>query len=283
MMLIVILFCLALQRFANIGGWSHMPWFELYLKNLHPWISKLNEWVAILLIVAPVALLLASLHLLFMWWPSGLFNLILATTVLFFCIDSRDFKNKLTNYFSNLERGDTQASASAVADIIGDVSSNTTAELNRAVTKAILLGSFEQLFAGLFWFIIAGIYGLSTYFVIALLSKNAAKFDSSYTELARIATKIRDVFDWIPSRLVGLSYSLVGNFNKGFGYCHKNLWSGFTEVKKFAVDAGLATLNLDTSAVKATPKENYDALDLINRALIVWLVALSLVLLGILI
>ncbi|MEI8054501.1 MAG: regulatory signaling modulator protein AmpE [bacterium] len=283
MILIAILFCLTLQRFANIGGWFQVSWFELYLKNLHPWISKLNEWVAISLIIMPVLLLLVLLHVLFTWRLFGLFNLILATAVLFFCVDARDLKNRLTGYFSNLEKGDIQASANSVSGLIGDVSSNTTAELNRAVTKAILLNSFEQLFTGLFWFIVAGIYGVSFYFLIVLLSKNAAKVDSSYAELARQASKIQDVLDWVPSRLVGLSYSLVGNFNKGFGYCHKNLWSGLAGIRKFAVDAGLATLNVDTNASKATPKENYDALDLINRTLIIWLIALTLVLLGILI
>jgi adenosylcobinamide-phosphate synthase len=283
MMLIAILFCLTIQRFANIGGWFPTSWFEFYLKNLHPWTSKLNEWVAISLIIAPVLLLLVFLHFICTWRLFVSFNLILATAVLFFCIDARDFKKKLNCYFNNLEKGDTQASASAVINLIGDASSNTTAELNRAVTKAILLNSFEQLFTGLFWFIIAGIYGASVYFLIALINQNAIKVDSSYGELAKLAAKIQNVLAWIPSRLVGLSYSLVGNFNKGFSYCHKSLWSGSTEVRKFIVDAGLAALDVDPIVAKATPKENYDALDLINRVLTLWLVALTLVLLGILI
>lgn len=283
MMLIAILFCLALQRFANIGGWFQVSWFELYLKNLCPLASKLNEWVAILLIIAPVPLLLALLHSLFAWRLFGLFNLILATVVLFFCIDARDFKDRLINYFNNLEKGDTQASVDTIASFVGDVSFDTTAELNRAVTKAILLNSFEQLFTGLFWFIIAGVYGVSIYFFIVLLGKNAAKVDSSYVGLAKLAAKIQDVLDWIPSRLVGFSYSLVGNFNKGFSYCYKNLWSGLTEIRRFAVGAGIAALDIDINIAKATPKESYDTLDLINRALIIWLVTLALILLGVLI
>jgi len=283
MMLIAILFCLTLQRFANIGGLFQVSWLELYLKRLHPWTTKLNEWIAIALIIAPILLVLVLLHFLFTWRLFGLFNLILATAVLFFCIDARDFKNKLTAYFNGLEKGDIAASKNAVASLIDNAPSNTTAELNRAVTKAILLNSFEQLFAGLFWFITAGIYGVTAYFLIAMLSKNATKIDSSYAELEKLATKIRKILDWVPSRLVGISYSLVGNFNKGFGYCHKNLWTGLTEVKKFAVDAGIATLDLDLDATRALPKENYAALDLINRVLIIWLIALALVFLGVLI
>jgi membrane protein required for beta-lactamase induction len=285
MMLVAVLLCLALQRFANMGGWFQMSWFELYLKTLNPWITKLNEWVAILLVVAPVLLLLVLLHFLFSWRLFGLFNLILTTAILFFCIDARDFKNQLEAYFNNLEKGDTHAAANAVANFIGDASSSTTAELNRAVTKAILLNSFTQLFTGLFWFMVFGVYGIyavAVYFLIVLLRKSALKVDANYVELAKLTTKIQAVLDWLPSRLIGISYSLVGNFNKGFAYCHKNLWTGLTDARKFTIDAGIASLDVDPDVAKATPIENYAALDLINRVLIVWLIALFFVWLGVL-
>jgi membrane protein required for beta-lactamase induction len=280
MVLIAILFCLALQRFANIGGWFNSAWFEIYLKNLKPWAVKLNEWVAILLVIAPVLLFLALLHWVLSKHLFGLFNLILATLVLFLCIDARDLKNRLAPYFANLEKEDTHAAASAAANVVGDVSSNNMAELNRSVTKAILLNSFDNLFAGLFWFMLFGPYGVTTYLLIALLSKNANKIDSAYAGIAKLATQIQDVLDWVPSRLTGISYALVGNFNKGLGYFNKHLWSGLTDVRKFSVDAGLAALDIDSSATKATSKENYAALDLVNRILTIWLMALALVLLG---
>jgi membrane protein required for beta-lactamase induction len=285
MMLVAVLICLALQRFANMGGWFQMSWFELYLKSLSPWITKLNEWVAIFLVVAPVLLLLVLLHFLFSWRLFGLFNLILTTAVLFFCIDARDFKNQLTAYFNNLEKGDTSAATDAVANFIGDASSSTTAELNRAVTKAILLNSFTQLFTGLFWFIALGVYGIyavAAYFLIVLLRKNALKVDANHIELAKLTAKIQAVLDWLPSRLIGISYSLVGNFNKGFAYCHKNLWTNLTDARKFTIDAGIASLDVDPDITKATPIENYAALDLINRVLIVWLIALFFVWIGVL-
>lgn len=284
MILLSILLCLALQRFANMGGFFQESWFELYLKSMNPWVVKLNEWVAVLLLIVPVLLFLALLHFLFAGKLFGLSNLILATIVLLVCIDARDFKNKLAVYFYNLEKNDIQAAANSVTSFLGDISSNNTAaELNRAVTKAILLKSFERLFAGLFWFMILGGYGVTTYFLIALLQKTATKADPNYAGLAKVAARLQDILDWIPSRLIGLSYSLVGNFNKGFSYCRNHLWSSLTEVKKFTVDSGIATLDLDPDITKATPLENYAALDLINRVLIIWLIALFLVLLGILI
>ena len=283
MMLIAILLFLTLQRFINVGGCFQASWFESYLKLLNPWLGKLNEWIALLLVVVPVVSILALLHFLFAWRLFGLFNLILATVILFVCIDARDFKNKLTEYFDNLEKGDATAAENSVSHLIGDSSVGNVAELNRTVTKTILLDSFDHLFARLFWFMVFGIYGLVVYFLISLLRKSAAKVDSTNCmELAKLAGKIQDVLDWVPSRLVGISYALVGNFNKGFGYCHKYLWSGLDGVKNFVVDSGIATLDVDPDVAKATPKENYAALDLVNRTLIVWLVALSFILIGVL-
>jgi AmpE protein len=281
MLLIAVLICLALQRFANVGFLFQLSWFETYFKGLSPWIAKLNAWASVLLIVVPVLLLLVLLHFLFAGKLFGLFDLILATLVLFFCIDSRDFKNKLEEYFADLEKGDVHAAADVAAELIGDVPSGAPAELSRAVTKAILLGSFERLFAGLFWFMVFGVYGVAAYFLIALLRQNALKIDSSHVALTKAATQIQDVLDWIPSRLVGISYALVGNFGEGFKYCSKHVWSGLAEARKFSVDSGVAVLGADFDSDKAPLKENYAALDLINHTLVVWLVALALVLFGV--
>lgn len=276
MTLIAILICLVLQRFANIGGEFKSRWFEFYLKALNPWITKLNEWLALLFILAPVLLFLAILNIFFAWRSFGLFNLILAIIVLFFCVDTRDLKKQLTGYFNELEKGDTQAAAAAVAAIVGDISFDFAEELNRTVTKAVLINSFERIFSRLFWFMIAGMYGVAIYFLIALLSKNS----SHYSNIAKLAAKIRGVLDWIPSRLFGISSALVGSFNQGFDCCKKYLWLGLSDVRRFVIEAGIAALGIDLSSAETTPRENYAALDLIDRVLIVWVIALSFVLLG---
>lgn len=280
MVLIAILICLALQRVANIGSCFQLSWFESYLKYLTPWLSKLNEWLALSLMIAPVLFLLVLLQFLFSWRLFGLCNLVLATFVLFLCIDARDFKNQLTVYFTDLEKEDIQAATDAVVDITGNVSFLTSGRLCRSVTETVLLKSFEQLFAGMFWFIVFGIYGVVVYFLITLLRRNSFKVDSNYVELATLAERIQNILNLIPSRLVGLSYALAGNFNKGFRYCRYHLLSGPNEVNRFSIDAGLAALDVGIDLDKVNQKENYETLDLINRVLIIWIVALALVLLG---
>ncbi len=284
MMLITILFCLALQRFANVGGWFQILWFESYLKTLNPWLSKLDERLAILLVVTPVLLFFVLLHFIFsLWHFFSLFDLIMSTAILFFCIDARDLKHKLTSYFDSLDKSDIHAASNAVADFISDDSIGNMADLSRAVSRAILLKSFEQMFVGLFWFMIFGVYGVTSYFLMTLLRQGALKINPNYIELAKLAAKVQEVMEWFPARLLGFSYALVGNFSKGFGYCSKCLWSGLAEVRKFAVDSGLAALDVRPDANEADQNENLEALDIINRVLIVWLIGAALVFIGVLI
>lgn len=282
MTLITILFCLALQRFANIGGKFQLAWFESYLKLLRPWSSKMDGRLVILLVIAPILLMFAMLHFIFMWRWFGVFDLLLSMMVLFFCIDSRDLKHQLDPYFTNLEKSDLQAASSAVADFVGDGATGNVAELHRSVTKAILLSSFEQIFVGLFWYMVFGIYGVATYFLLTLLQRQQElKADPNYDKLIKFSGQIKNVLEWLPSRLLGFSYALVGNFNRGFNCCMRYLWSDLAEVKKFTIESGLAALDASANVAESNQNENYAALDLISRVLIIWLFALTLILLGV--
>jgi AmpE protein len=285
MALISILFCLALQRYVKVGGWFQTAWFEAYLRMLRPWLAKVNEKVALLLIISPILVLLAIFHFIFKLQILGLFDLIMTTMILFFCIDARDLKIRLEPYFTSLEKGDSTKATNIAESFINDDYVNDTSILPRAITQTILLKSFEQVFSGLFWFMIfgifdLGIYGVTIYFFMNLIKQHALKVNPDYLEIAKFAARIQNILEWLPSRLLGFTYALVGNFNKGCGYCSTNLMSDLQNSKKFAVDAGLAALDVKPEIGESDQNENLAALDIINRALMVWLVGMSLVLLG---
>lgn len=280
MVLIAILFCLALQRFVGVGGWFKISWFEAYLKWLSPWLSKLNEKLMVLFIIAPVLLVFVLIQLIFTWYWFGLVDLILAVMVLLFCIDARDLKDRLKPYFEGLEKSDMHAAAVSVNDFISDSAIGNIADLRREVTRAILLNSFTKLFAGLFWFIVFGVYGVAAYTLIVMLSRSAPRVNPDYVKLAEFAEKIQNVLEWLPARLLGFSYALVGHFNKGFSYCAKNFWKGLDDVRDIAIDSGLAALDL-SGDTEVDQSENVSALDMINRVLIIWVVGVALITIGI--
>lgn len=290
MTFIAILICLALQRFVNLGGVEN-KWFEYYLTKMQPIFHKFNKWVALSLLILPAFAILALLHLLLLWRLFGLFYLILATVVLFLSMDARDLRNILNPYFVSIEHNDADTAMQAASLFINQPIPTSSQELSREITKNILAKSFENIFAVLFWFILFGVYGAAGYCLINLTSKITNNIDpktpakklADYNELSQLATKVKSILDWIPVRILGFSYALAGNFTNGFAYSLKHLQTKTNDNKKFAVESGLASLDIDIEDnSKADIAENHAALDLIDRTLIVWIVAVALISLGML-
>lgn len=118
MILIAILICLAVQRFANLGGIFKLQWFENYLSLSQVLINKTNKWIGLLLIVVPVFIVLWILHLALAYKFFGIFYLLLLTIVLFFCMDARDLRNNFKAYFESMKNNDLAAAINIVKGII---------------------------------------------------------------------------------------------------------------------------------------------------------------------
>lgn len=299
MVLITILIVLVVQRFANIANWFKTEWFETYLGWLRPALAKSPPWLALAVVLLPVFVVLGILDLLLSLHLFGLFYLVLATAVLLLCMDARNLKNQLTAYFGHAEKKDIEAASNAVASFLNDTNATTNAttptttmpqslpqtfpELYRSVTKSILTKSYTQVFALLFWFAVLGVYGASGYAILTLLRRTAVKVDGSFGDIARNAEITQNIMDWLPVRVIGVCYALVGHFVHAFKCVLKNLKLGLQDNQKFTVESGLTSLGAnieDTST--ASLEENSNALALIDRALIAWIIVVALVTLGML-
>ncbi len=278
---ISILLCLAVQRYVNISFRDNFVWFSLYVKFLDRWLAKVNERLAMVLLIAPLWLVFLVLYLVLRKWHFyDIFTLFLATAVLFFSIDARDLKDKLRPYFSALQESNMQRAMDMVADFIDTSFIGNTTELERAVSKAILLHSFGNIFVGLFWFLFFGVYGVSAYTLVKLINQNITKINSSYVAMADFADKLQNIFEWLPARLVGFSFALAGRFSRGVRYCLDNFWDSMANVRKFVVESGMAALDIDPVDDYGV-EESHAALDMIDRVIIIWLGAIFFILIGI--
>lgn len=88
-----------------------------------------------------------------------------------------------------------------------------------------------QWFAVLFWYLVLGIEGAIVYRLIELASQE--------DQLKVITAPIMGYLDWIPARLTGVLYLLVGNFDQGYPFVLKNGWSGTEKNAAFLVGCGL--------------------------------------------
>lgn len=199
-------------------------------------LLKAGSWAGLVVIVLPILIVFAIAQYLLSHGLLGILDDLFAIGVLLACIDAREFNSN-----NSLEDIFTQA--------------------------------YVRIFAVLFWFAILNVYGAAFYFMLTLMRGFHGERD---VELSDVAAKVLSVMDWVPVRLLGLSFALVGHFSRGFGYCLKHLLSNLEQTKSFVQEAGIAALNLTEGA----EKDGQAAVELANRALIVWLVAIALITIG---
>jgi len=133
---------------------------------------------------------------------------------------------------------------------------------------SILILAHEHIFGILFWFVIFGATGAIFYWLLTVSKAVSYRMVTNMTNFERGISVIHGLAAWLPARVTGFIYALVGNFTAGFNCWHSYLKEVTVPSSKVLLDCGQASLDLIS-------RQDEEAL--VKRALVAW------VLLGILI
>lgn len=261
MALIIVLLCIGLQRFLGWYRFGHQlqhldTYFHWMITKCSP-VSKGHGLMGVLLVVLP-ALIVVSLVFTAASYLLGVWSYyLLATALLWLSIDARDLEK--------YPYADAKASD-------------------------LFLTTYQRLFAIVFWFVIFTLAGFATGLLIYLIVVGLhtyleqrelimpEKKDSSATpSLLAYAKVVQSIMDWVPVRLLGLTYALAGHFSAVFKLWYRHLVKGITEDVQPLSEWGLAALGLSKQEAQKQPAE---VIGLIDRSLIIWLVIVLLFTLG---
>lgn len=121
----------------------------------------------------------------------------------------------------------------------------------------------ETSFAILFWFALLGPLGAFLYWFLAVAKQCSAISTAVNPELVQTMNKLHAWAAWLPARITGFVYALVGNFTKGFNCWLKAMGSPALPSSEFLVDCGNASIDASVAD---------DGANLVDRAFIAWVI-----------
>lgn len=206
-------------------------WFFRFRRRAEAWAASLNlsttlhSALSLLLVYGIPILVLVALLWLANDAAFGLPAMLLHILVLLVVLD-RTQPGKLTAEF--LERwnaGDLQGSANYLRAELA-AAEDTSLEDEEVVagrfSKLLVYRCFERMFMVYFWYVLAGPVAVVVVY-ISYQSRDSHRQDQPHQEIEAVTFLIA-AMEWIPLRLLALTFSLAGNFVHCFERLKQSFW-----------------------------------------------------------
>ncbi|HET8710940.1 MAG TPA: regulatory signaling modulator protein AmpE [Spongiibacteraceae bacterium] len=225
---VVILIAWVLLHYIEVpASLQRDEWLVAWRLRAGTALSALSDTARVLLICAlPCALIAAIEWLLAPRW-AGIPLFALEMVVLLYSLGRGEFRAQLNAYLDCWQRGDYEAAyqeASRVFQLDSTLPLSSADELHVQVRRGILYMAFERWFVVVFWFYFLGPWAALFY---RLLHLTLAQH-STESERALIREWLQWI-EWLPARILGLAFSITGNFVACFGVWREYLAS-FTAI-----------------------------------------------------
>ncbi|MGH1427545.1 MAG: adenosylcobinamide-phosphate synthase CbiB [Arenicella sp.] len=208
------------RRFHPLVGFGYLAniadnRFNAFAPTRHvqqPSLSIIKGGIAVLILIVPF-LILSFFIARYMTW-----SWVVDIIVLYWAIGHQSLREHVLTVFKHLLKNDQHASRTALSMI---VSRNTEkldqTQITQATIETALENGSDAIFAPIFWFCLLeitanlGSPAVIAYRLINTLDAMWGYRNKQYLYFGRFAARLDDVLNYIPARLVALSYTVLGN------------------------------------------------------------------------
>lgn len=283
MTFVVLLIGVLIDRFVEqLGAWRSRPWFDVYIRLLHERLDGIALWNGT--VGALVAVLIPVAVVWFVWWLlasiAGVFGVLFSLAVLVFALGPRELHAQLNHYLEAVQADQPETAQKIAAQITHQQSVTEPAAQHRSVSEAALIQANDRLFGIIFWFILLGPVGAALYRVTCQFQEAALREYGSKQELFDAALRLHGILAWVPARLLAVAYALAGSFDDAVADWKtrgENPETRFFEHTNTVLgNAGLSALRRMEAGEKDALLDIKLVINLITRALVIWLAVLGL-------
>lgn len=214
-------------------------WFERLLATLQRATGSLShpeQWFVVSALLVPAGALLGLL-----WIVDGvllgLISFCVHVALLLVLFDPRPLRTWVQEYLSHWRAGDYEAAYLFMGERGVDLRLDSSDDLQAVHAQCIrflLSTSFERLFAVLFWYLVLGPAGALVYYALTQLRRSQAELGIDWL------VRLEYVLEWVPARLLGLTFALAGQFE-----------TTFKSLRGLALDAGSSARELVLTCASA--------------------------------
>ncbi|HHX33737.1 MAG TPA: regulatory signaling modulator protein AmpE [Gammaproteobacteria bacterium] len=207
MSFLVLILTLLIEKLSN---WRQAlqqdQWWHEQLKRCNTLLPKQHTLALILALSLPV-IALAILILALKPVLYGLLLIPVHLAVLLYSFSRGDVRAALGPFRDAWRREDTHAaSLAAQRDLL--IQSEEPVGLLQAVQGNLLWQGYQGFFAVIFFYLIGGPLAALIYRLLVLTSEQ-----TQWPQAAGKATRLLHILDWLPARLLSISFALIGNFS----------------------------------------------------------------------
>lgn len=143
--------------------------------------------------------------------PQGIAGVILAGLIVWPLLAARSLYDHVAAVAEPLGKGDIGEARQAVAMIVGrDPEQLDEAGVGRAALESLAENASDGVVAPLFWGLLLGLPGIAAYKAINTLDSMIGHRTPRHEAFGWFAARIDDVANWVPARLTGLFFVVVG-------------------------------------------------------------------------
>ena len=196
---------------------SFARWLALWQPQ--SWFAALPRHLKFLLIVILPTLLVTVVFYYIEQLAWGLIAFALEILLLLYVLSHSGIERHLKEYLHDLNDGDTQGAYHCAEQYLAVPEASVTDDvqsMNEQVIKALMQRWFEYFFLMVFWYIVADVAGVLLAWFGVQYARASDCDDKAWRYLHWL--------EWIPARLLGLTYGLAGNFMRSLPVWQSYLW-----------------------------------------------------------